>query len=86
MVDGVNFNPFTGKVLTAEEIQKLDENKDGIVSYEELNNNISWISSEQDAEGEVKLMTARKIIRSHNLLKNPKYNWIQEGKISIMRH
>ena len=55
MVDGVNFNPFTGKVLTAEEIQKLDENKDGIVSYEELNNNISWISSEQDAEGEVQI-------------------------------
>ena len=55
MVDGVNFNPFTGKVLTAEEIQKLDENRDGIVSAEEFSANISWISQEQDVEGEVQI-------------------------------
>ncbi len=55
MVDGVNFNPFTGKVLTAEEIQKLDENRDGIVSYEELTANISWVTQEQDVEGDVQI-------------------------------
>ena len=36
MVDGVNFNPFTGKVFTTEEIQKLDTDSDGKVSNEEL--------------------------------------------------
>ena len=55
MVDGVNYNPFTKQYLTAEEIQKLDENKDGIVSYEELNANMSWIASEKDDEGEVQI-------------------------------
>ena len=34
MVDGVNFNPFSGKVFSADEINKIDTNKDGIVSSE----------------------------------------------------
>ena len=55
MVDGVNFNPFTGKALTAEEIQKLDANRDGVVSSEEFTANISWISQGQDVEGEVQI-------------------------------
>ena len=55
MVDSVYFNPFTGKVLTAEEIQKLDENRDGIVSSDELNKNMSWLAPEQDTEGEVQI-------------------------------
>ena len=45
MVDGVNFNPFTGKIFTNEEIDKLDANKDGTISSEELQANISWLSS-----------------------------------------
>ncbi len=56
MVDGVNFNPFTGKALSAEEIQQLDANKDGIVSYEELQDNMSWLASQApDDEGEVQI-------------------------------
>ena len=55
MVDGVNFNPFTGKVLTTEEIQKLDENKDGIVSNDELTAGMSWLSETQDSEGDVEI-------------------------------
>ncbi len=55
MVDGVNFNPFTGKVLTAEEIQKLDANKDGIVSNDELTAGMSWLSETQDSEGDVEI-------------------------------
>ena len=56
MVDGVNFNPFTGKALSAEEIQQLDANKDGIVSYEELQDNMSWLVSQApDDEGEVQI-------------------------------
>ena len=40
MVDGVNFNPFTNKVWTTEEIEKLDTDKNGTVSYAEMQANI----------------------------------------------
>ncbi len=55
MVDGVNFNPFSGKVFSADEINKIDTNKDGIVSSEELAENMSWLSEQHtaDEEGEV---------------------------------
>ena len=53
MVDGVNFNPFTNKVFTSEEIEKLDVNKDGSISNEELQANLSWLSSSVDEEGVV---------------------------------
>ena len=54
MVDGVNFNPFTGKIFTNEEIDKLDANKDGTISSEELQANISWLSSNSvDEEGTI---------------------------------
>ena len=56
MVDGVNFNPFTGKALTAEEIQKLDTNNDGVVSSTELAENLNSISlNETDDEGDVQI-------------------------------
>lgn len=55
MVDGVNFNPFTGKVLTTEEIQQLDLNKDGIVSNDELQQGMSWLAGGQDADGDVQI-------------------------------
>lgn len=55
MVDGVNFNPFTGKVLTTEEIQKLDSNKDGIVSNDELTSGMSWLAETKDTEGDVEI-------------------------------
>lgn len=55
MVDGVNFNPFTGKVFTTEEVQKLDTDADGKVSSEELLAGASWLSGEQDAEGDVQI-------------------------------
>ena len=52
MVDGVNFNPFTGKVFTTEEIQKLDTDSDGKVSNEELLAGSSWLSeAASDEEG-----------------------------------
>lgn len=55
MVDGVNFNPFSGKVFSTDEINKIDTNKDGIVSSEELAENMSWLSEQHaaDEEGEV---------------------------------
>ena len=54
MVDGVNFNPFTGKVWTTDEIEKIDTDQNGVVSYEEIKSNLSWItSSTADEEGEV---------------------------------
>ena len=46
MVDGVNFNPFTGKVFSTDEINQLDTNKDGVVSSSELKDNMSWLSSQ----------------------------------------
>ena len=45
MVDGVNFNPFTGKVWTTDEIEKIDTDQNGVVSYEEIKSNLSWITS-----------------------------------------
>ncbi len=53
MVDGVNFNPFTNKVWTTEEIEKLDTDKNGTVSYAEMQANISWLAGSADEEGEV---------------------------------
>lgn len=53
MVDGVSFNPFSGKVFTTEEINKLDTNQDGVVSKDELSANMSWLSETADEEGDV---------------------------------
>ncbi len=54
MVDGVNFNPFTGKVFSTDEINQLDTNKDGVVSSSELKDNMSWLSSQSvDEEGDI---------------------------------
>ncbi len=53
MVDGVNFNPFTNKVWTTEEIEKIDTDKNGTVSYAEMQANISWLTGSVDEEGEV---------------------------------
>lgn len=53
MVDGVNFNPFTNKVWTTEEIEKIDTDKNGTVSYAEMQANISWLTGSTDEEGEV---------------------------------
>lgn len=53
MVDGVNFNPFSGKVFSTEEINKLDTNQDGVVSKDELSANMSWLSETADEEGDV---------------------------------
>ena len=57
MVDGVNFNPFTGKVFTTEEISHCDTDGDGVVSYEEMQANTSWLSTVAgvDDEGEVQI-------------------------------
>ncbi len=55
MVDGINFNPFTGDKFTSLDIKELDTNNDGIVTMEELESNVSFISKyqQQDEEGEV---------------------------------
>ena len=53
MVDGVNFNPFTNKVWTTEEIEKIDTDKNGTVFYAEMQANISWLTGSVDEEGEV---------------------------------
>ena len=53
MVDGVNFNPFTNKVWTTEEIEKIATDKNGTVSYAEMQANISWLTGSVDEEGEV---------------------------------
>lgn len=55
MIDGVKFNPFTGKVFTAEEIAKLDTDGDKSVSYAELQENMSWLSGEGDKDGSVEI-------------------------------
>lgn len=55
MVDGIKFNPFTGKVLTPEEIKKLDLNKNGMVSDDELSQGKVWLSGGQDTDGEVQI-------------------------------
>ncbi len=56
MVDGVNFNPFTGKVFTTDEISKLDTDKNGTVSSSELQEGMSWLSGqEEDIDGDVQI-------------------------------
>ena len=57
MVDGVNFNPFAQRAFNAEEIEKCDTNKDGVISYEEMEANASWLSTVAgvDDEGEVQI-------------------------------
>lgn len=55
MVDGISFNPFTGKVFTEEEIEKIDTNKDSIISQEELNQALSWLSGGNDTDEEVSI-------------------------------
>ncbi len=55
MVDGVNFNPFTGKVFTTDEIGKLDTDKDGTVSSSELQEGMSWLSGQEDVDGDVQI-------------------------------
>ena len=56
MVDGVNFNPFTGKVFTTDEIQKLDTDGDGKISSSELSEGSSWLSQTvSDEEGDVQI-------------------------------
>ena len=57
MVDGVNFNPFAPRAFNAEEIEKCDTNKDGVISYEEMEANASWLSTVAgvDDEGEVQI-------------------------------
>lgn len=59
MVDRINFNPFTGKELTAEQISQLDTNNDGVVSDSELKAQWSWLSSQSvDDESEVNIKTS----------------------------
>lgn len=53
MVDGIYLNPFTQKVLTSEEIARLDSNQNGIVDDSESDAAMAWLSGAQDAEGEV---------------------------------
>lgn len=55
MVDGIKFNPFTGQVLTPEEIEKLDLNKNGIITQDELDQGMAWLSGGQDTDGEVQI-------------------------------
>lgn len=56
MVDGVNFNPFTNKAWTDEEIQKLDANGDGKISSSEVSSNFAWLSERAiDDEGAVEI-------------------------------
>lgn len=52
MVDGVNFNPFTMKAWTAEEITELDTNGDKKISESEVKAKWSWLAG-QDSEGDV---------------------------------
>lgn len=59
MTERVNFNPFTGKDLTTEQIQQLDTNKDGTVSDSELKAQWSWLSSQsKDDESTVSLKSS----------------------------
>lgn len=55
MVDGVSFNPFTGKDFTIDEINHLDTDKNGKISAEELTAGMSWLKSQDtDADAEIK--------------------------------
>lgn len=52
MVDGVNFNPFTMKAWSAEEIAELDTNGDQKISESEVKAKWSWLAG-KDTEGDV---------------------------------
>lgn len=54
MVDGVNFNPFTMKAWSAEEIAELDTNGDKKISESEVKAKWSWLAG-QDSEGDVSI-------------------------------
>lgn len=65
MVDGVNFNPFTNKVFTSEEIEKLDTNKDGVVSNSELKAQWAWLAGQgQDEDGDVEIGGESNLLKS----------------------
>ena len=55
MVDGIQFNPFTGQVLTPDEIQRMDLNKDNVITQDELRQGMAWLSGGQDTDGEVQI-------------------------------
>lgn len=55
MVDGINFNPFTGKAFTDEEISKLDLDKNGKISQDEFNKGVSWLSGVQEEDADAVL-------------------------------
>lgn len=62
MVDGVNLNPFNNKVFTADEIEKLDANKDGKVSDAEITAQWSWLAGQgQDSDGDVEIGSDSKL-------------------------
>lgn len=67
MVDGVNFNPFNGKVFSLDEISKLDTDKNGKVSNDELKANMSWLSGGPDADGDVSINDPSKASTSSEL-------------------
>lgn len=66
MVDSVSYNPFSGKVLTPEEIEKLDTNKDKKISNDEFQAGMSWLSGGPDEEGGVDLGETATLTASGN--------------------
>lgn len=62
MTDRVNLNPFTGLAFTASEIKELDTNNDGIITSDEFDSNVNFISryEQQDAEGDVQIDDGKK--------------------------
>ena len=77
MVDGVSFNPFTGKDFTIDEINYLDTDKNGTISAEELNAGLSWLQS-KDTDAELTF----KIIQS--FLKVPR-NFLTGQKVKVQQ-
>ena len=61
MVDGIFWNPFANRLLTDEEIKKLDANKNGVVEESELTAGFSWLAGGQDADGEVQIETGNEL-------------------------
>lgn len=55
MVEKINWNPFTDRSLTTEQIEELDTNKDGQVSDLELTLKWNWLA-EQSADTESNLI------------------------------
>lgn len=64
MVDGIRYNPFTGKELSIDEIQRLDANRDRIVSSDELMAGMSWLAGGQDVDGEVAIGEDSPLVRA----------------------